>query len=45
MGTWTYMLQRTDTRRKALEEMNVVVLNGDALDKSSLKNAFQSALL
>eukprot|EP00210_Caulerpa_lentillifera_P008573 g8178.t1 len=36
MGAWTYMLQRSDTRQKTLEEMNVVVIKADALDKDTV---------
>ncbi len=40
MGSWVWMLQRTEERRKEIEGMMAIVSKGDALDTDSVAKAF-----
>uniref|UniRef100_A0A061QUY2 NAD-dependent epimerase/dehydratase n=1 Tax=Tetraselmis sp. GSL018 TaxID=582737 RepID=A0A061QUY2_9CHLO len=40
MGSWVWMLQRTEERRKEIEGMMAIVSNGDALNKEDVEKVF-----
>jgi nucleoside-diphosphate-sugar epimerase len=40
MGSWVWMLQRTDTRKKEIEAMMAIVAKGDALNPADVARAF-----
>ena len=40
MGSWVWMLQRSETNRKEIEGMMAIVSKGDALDTDSVAKAF-----
>jgi putative NADH-flavin reductase len=41
MGSWVWMLQRTDVRKKEIEAMMAIVARGDALEPSDVARAFE----
>lgn len=42
MGSWVWMLQRSDTRRKEIEGMMAIVVKGDAMSTEDVQKAFDS---
>ncbi|KAL4450594.1 hypothetical protein ABPG77_000950 [Micractinium sp. CCAP 211/92] len=40
MGAWVWQLQRTDVRRKEIESMMAIVVNGDACKPEDIERAF-----
>lgn len=42
MGSWVWQLQRTDIRRKEIEGMMAIVVNGDATNPDDVERAFKS---
>ncbi len=42
MGSWVWMVQRGESRRKEIEGMMAIVAKGDVLDKASLAKIFDS---
>ena len=40
MGSWVWMLQRTDNRRAEIESMMAIVINGDATNKDDVARVF-----
>ena len=40
MGAWVWQLQRTDVRRKEIEGMMAIVVNGDATKPADIEKAF-----
>ncbi|BDA48088.1 Uncharacterized protein At2g34460, chloroplastic at C-terminar half [Coccomyxa sp. Obi] len=40
MGSWVWMLQRSDSRRQEIEKMMAIVVRGDALNKDDVQKAF-----
>jgi nucleoside-diphosphate-sugar epimerase len=40
MGSWVWMLQRTDARKKEIESMMAIVAKGDALNPADIEKAF-----
>ncbi|KAK9907542.1 hypothetical protein WJX75_005616 [Coccomyxa subellipsoidea] len=40
MGSWVWMLQRSDSRRQEIEKMMAIVVRGDALSTEDVKKAF-----
>jgi shikimate 5-dehydrogenase len=45
MGSWVWMLQRKEDRRKDIEGMMAIVAKGDALSKDDIEKVFASALM
>ena len=43
MGSWVYMMQRHDNRRKEIESMMAFVVKADALNKEQVDKVFQGA--
>lgn len=43
MGSWVWMMQRNDSRRKEIEAMMAICVNGDALDKAKVAKVFAGA--
>ena len=41
MGAWVWQLQRTDVRRKEIEGMMAIVVNGDATSPEDVERAFK----
>jgi putative NADH-flavin reductase len=39
-GSWVWQLQRTDVRRKEIEGMMAIVVNGDAMNPEDIEKAF-----
>lgn len=42
MGAWVWQLQRTDIRRKEIEGMMAIVVNGDATNADDVEAAFKA---
>ena len=42
LGAWVWQLQRTDVRRKEIEGMMAIVVNGDAMKPEDIENAFDA---
>lgn len=42
MGAWVWQLQRTDVRRKEIEGMMAIVVNGDATNAEDVESAFKA---
>lgn len=40
MGSWVYMLQRSNTRQSEIEGMMAIMVKGDALERESVDKAF-----
>lgn len=40
MGAWVWQLQRTDKRRKEIEDMMAIVANGDAMNPEDIEKTF-----
>lgn len=45
MGSWVWMMQRTDVRKSEIEKMMAFVPKGDALSKEDVQKVFDGALL
>ncbi len=43
MGSWVWMLQRKEDRRKEIEGMMAIVAKGDALSKEDVEKVFAGA--
>jgi shikimate 5-dehydrogenase len=43
MGSWVWMLQRKEDRRKEIEGMMAIVAKGDALSKDDIDKVFAGA--
>ncbi|KAG7668839.1 hypothetical protein Ndes2526B_g00546 [Nannochloris sp. 'desiccata'] len=41
-GSWVWQLQRTDVRRKEIEGMMAIVVNGDAMKPEDIEKAFKA---